>query len=117
MNTPPDPLQKPTDDPLFALQLKNIPKTESIEESPRTPRTITPTVLKYNVGEFYIAQRRKINIWTFLFKELTKSIEQILYMCEIENKLEFCKGVRETFKKSTRELDKIEQKIKLESGH
>lgn len=63
-----------------------------------------------------MAQRRKINIWTFLFKELTKSIEQILYMCEIENKLEFCKGVRETFKKSTRELDKIEQKIKLESG-
>lgn len=35
-------------------------------------------------------------------------------MCEIEQKVVFCQGVRETLKNSIKSLDKIEHKIKLE---
>ncbi len=38
-------------------------------------------------------------------------------MCEIENKIEFCKGVRDTLKYNIKALDKIEHKIKLESSN
>ena len=35
-------------------------------------------------------------------------------MCEIESKISFCKGVRETLKCGFKSLDKIEQKIKVD---
>ena len=35
-------------------------------------------------------------------------------MCEIESKLEFCEGVKETIRSSMKSLEKIEEKIKLE---
>lgn len=35
-------------------------------------------------------------------------------MCEIESKIAFCKGVRETLKYGFKSLDKIEQKIKVD---
>ncbi len=37
-------------------------------------------------------------------------------MCEIENSIEFCRGVRETLKSKLKALDKIEHKIKLEKN-
>ena len=51
-----------------------------------------------------------------MFKELTRSIDQIIRMCELEAKLEFCKGVKEALKNGVRDLDKVEHKIKLEQG-
>lgn len=35
-------------------------------------------------------------------------------MCEIESKLEFCNGVKETIRNSMKSLEKIEEKIQLE---
>ena len=68
-----------------------------------------------SLAKFFIGERKKINIWTYLFKELSKSIDQILRMCEIESKIPFCKGVQETLKYGLKSLEKIEHKIKLES--
>lgn len=70
---------------------------------------------KDNLAKFFIGEQKKINIWTYLFKELSKSIDQILRMCEIESKIEFCKGVTQTLKNGLKSLEKIEHKIKLEN--
>jgi hypothetical protein len=69
-----------------------------------------------NLAKFFKGERKKINIWTYLFKELSKSIDQILRMCEIESKSSFCKGVEETLKNGLKSLENIEHKIKLETN-
>ena len=75
----------------------------------------TPQKKIDNLAKFFIGERKTINIWTYLFKELSKSIDQILRMCEIESKIQFCKGVSQTLKYGLKSLEKIEHKIKLEN--
>lgn len=67
-----------------------------------------------SIAEFFFGERKKVNIWTYLFKELQQSLDRTLRMCEIESKIAFCKGVRETLKYGFKSLDKIEQKIKVD---
>lgn len=78
---------------------------------------VEPDQPKDSIAQFYIKERKKVNIWTHLFKELSRSIDQIVRMCELEAKPEFCKGVKEVLKAGAKDLDKVEHKIKLEQGH
>ena len=63
---------------------------------------------------FYLKQKNLINIWTYLFKELNKSRDQIVKMCEIEGKIEFCRGVSEVLSEGLHQIKMIERKIKIE---
>ena len=48
------------------------------------------------ISTFYKQQNEKLNVWTFLFKNLNKSIDNILTMCELEGKDAYCDGVIDT---------------------
>lgn len=42
------------------------------------------------------------------------ALERIVRMCEIESQIAFCKGVRQSINSAIKNLDKIENKIKME---
>jgi hypothetical protein len=81
---------------------KEIPKNESVKNN------------KDSIAQFYLQERKKLNIWTFLFQKLYTSFNQILKMCEIERKLEFCKGIEETLENFLKETQKVSHWLKVE---
>ena len=62
---------------------------------------------KQSLSKFYKQEKRKLNIWTFLFGQVNSALAQILKMCEIENKVAFFKGLLDTLGGFTQETEKL----------
>lgn len=73
---------------------------------------------KQSTNEFvnyYKQERPKINIWTYLFKNLNNSISQIYTMCDLESSVEFNNGVVSTLEAAIEDIKKLNKKIELDN--
>ena len=64
---------------------------------------------------YYKQERPKLNVWTYLFKNLNNSISQIYTMCDLENSLQFNSGVISTLETALEDLKKLNKKIDLDN--
>jgi len=67
-----------------------------------------------NIANYYKKEKGKLNLWTYLFMNLNKAINEIYTMCEIENKVEFNNGAIATLEGAIEDIKKINKKIELE---
>jgi hypothetical protein len=91
-----------------------IQQTKEAASSKEIQKNETNKMNKDSIAKFYMQERKKLNIWTFLFQKLYTSFNQILKMCEIEKKLEFCKGIEETLENFLKETNKVSKWLKVE---
>ena len=96
-------------DPNSSIRKDEFPK-KILEINGKKP--VVPT--SDMVAEFYMTEKRKLNIWTYLFRSVYTSLNQIVKMCEIERKVEFCTGVIETLKNYIKEVEKVSNSIRIE---
>jgi hypothetical protein len=94
-------------------KIKTQKENISIKEAPSNPES-TPKLTQDCIARFYTKERKKLNIWTFLFQKLYTSFNQILMMCEVERKLEFCRGIEETLENFLSETRKVAHSLKVE---
>ena len=73
-----------------------------------------PKLHTMDIAEFYKEEREKLNVWTYLFSNLTRSVRLMLTMCELEGKSEFCQGVIDMLGHSVKDFEALSHKIKLE---
>ena len=64
---------------------------------------------------YYKQERPKLNVWTYLFKNLTNSISQIYTMCDLENSIQFNSGVISTLETALEDMKKLNKKIDLDN--
>lgn len=69
---------------------------------------------KDKVAECYLKEMKKIEIWTYLFRQLTNASDLLFGMCEIERKTEFCKGVIDCLSVVQEEFIKLEKRLQIE---
>lgn len=80
------------------------------------PAKEAPPPNRDSIAQFYRQERKKLNIWTYLFQKLYTSFNQILKMSEIEKKLEFCRGIEETLGNFLSETRKVSQWVEVEGA-
>lgn len=97
-----------------ASKLRPRPKQKEDPQPPKEEKPITEPPSKHSIANFYRKERRKLNVWTFLFKKLYTSFNQILTMCEVERKLEFCEGIEDTLKNFLKETQKVTHSMRVE---
>lgn len=73
----------------------------------------TPLV-KDKIAECYIREMKKIEVWTYLFRQLTNSTDLLFGLCELEGKVEFCRGVIESLISIQEEFSKLENRLQIE---
>lgn len=66
------------------------------------------------IAERFLKENKKIQVWTYLFKQLTNATELLLGMCEMEGKTEFCKGVIDSLASAQEEFGKLEKRLHVE---
>jgi hypothetical protein len=66
------------------------------------------------LAEAFINEMKKIELWTYLFRQLTNITNQLYGMCEIERRPEFCKGVLETIRGIQEEFRQLEKLLMIE---
>lgn len=66
------------------------------------------------LAEAYINEMKKIELWTYLFRQLTNTTNQLYGMCEIERRPEFCKGVLEAIRGIQEEFQQLEKLLMIE---
>ena len=69
-----------------------------------------------DLSSFYLREKGKMNIWTYLFSRMNESLSQIITMCELEGKTEFCIGIEESLNSTLVQLEKVNNKILLEKS-
>lgn len=69
----------------------------------------------HDIAGYYKKEKGKLNIWTYLFTNLNKSINEIYSMCEMENIMEYNNGVISTLESAIEDLKKLNRKIELEN--
>jgi len=87
------------------------------DNDPLTQSALSQSETK-DSGEFvryYKQERAKLNIWTYLFKNLSNSISQIYTMCDLENSIEFNNGVISTLEAALEDMKKLNKKIELDN--
>ena len=92
---------------------ENVLDVESMTQS-----AVSQSESNKNGGEFvkyYKQERPKLNIWTYLFKNLNTAISQIYTMCDMENITEFNNGVISTLETAIEDIKKLNKKIELDS--
>ena len=97
-------------------KMKSKLTTKEVVQSKERERRATDEVKpsQDSIARFYMQERKKLNIWTFLFQKLYTSFNQILKMCEIERKVEFCRGIEETLTNFLHETQKVARSLKVE---
>ena len=68
-----------------------------------------------DIAAYYKKEKGKINIWTYLFKNLNKAVSEIYTMCELENKLEFNNGVSDTLECALIDFKKLNRKFEIDN--
>ena len=63
---------------------------------------------KTPVAEFYLRERKKISLWTIVFKRVNETLHQAVSFCEDEQQPEFARGVRETLLSFCEDLSRLE---------
>jgi len=92
---------------------ENVLDVESMTQS-----AVSQPESNKNGGEFvkyYKQERPKLNIWTYLFKNLNTAISQIYTMCDMENITDFNNGVISTLETAIEDIKKLNKKIELDS--
>jgi len=92
---------------------ENVLDVESMTQS-----AVSQPESNKNGGEFvkyYKQERPKLNIWTYLFKNLNTAISQIYTMCDMENITEFNNGVISTLETAIEDIKKLNKKIELDN--
>jgi len=100
----------------------------SAREGKQVPEELTPQGSPINLGpearseieglsieEFYKKEREKLNIWTYLYRNLNRSIRYMMSMCELEGVAEFCGGVIDLLDSARSDFVKLGTKIKVEN--
>jgi hypothetical protein len=86
----------------------------SDNESPTHSRSHSARQQDVDISRYYKKEKGKLNIWTYLFMNLNKSINEIYTMCDMENITEFNNGVISTLECAIDDLKKLNKKIELE---
>lgn len=66
-----------------------------------------------NITQFYKEKKGRINVWTYLFKNLYRAINELIAMCDIEQKVEFNQGVISTLETAIEDFQKMSHKFEL----
>lgn len=92
---------------------ENLPENDSLAQSALSQQESKPSGSEF--VRYYKQEKAKLNIWTYLFKNLTNSISQIYNMCDLENSIEFNNGVISTLEAALEDMKKLNKKIELDN--
>lgn len=102
-------------------RLSELKKSAEFDETSNDDRDsasgrndVRQLISRDKLAEAYINEMKKIELWTYLFRQLTNITNQLYGMCEIERRPEFCKGVLETIRGIQEEFRQLEKLLMIE---
>lgn len=87
---------------------------ENVRETEITEEDDSPVRPDFNIAHYYKKEKGRVNVWTYLFKNLYRAINEIHSMCENDRSIEFNNGVISTFESAIGDFKKLNYKVEID---